>query len=314
MRKALPWIYLLLAVLGAILPWKANLEFIAESGGQAFDLARFIADASSTAASRSLSADLLVGASVHAVDLCGRTTSEDQRLVAGHPPELRCGLCLRCSVFLVPAGTSTAARGRLNESESTSSATTSMVRSLAGVETGLPHWPDASRTGVGVPQTAQTAAPFRPVAPQAVQLIIRDCKSFQPIQPRPERIKGSAKRASNTPPARSSKRRPAAVGSSRSNTTPIHNTAGDRFMGFNGKGPLNQLRRVKSKFKAPRCSVPRAEVSQNELQPIPHSNTGQNKESHPPTKPKASTPKHHQSRHRPDNDYPEKQYSNSEFY
>jgi hypothetical protein len=63
MRKALPWIYLLLAVLGAILPWKANLEFIAESGGQTFDLARFIADASSTAASRSLSADLLVGAS-----------------------------------------------------------------------------------------------------------------------------------------------------------------------------------------------------------------------------------------------------------
>ena len=55
MRKALPWIYLLLAVLGAILPWKANLEFIAESGGQAFDLARFIADANSTAASRSRS-------------------------------------------------------------------------------------------------------------------------------------------------------------------------------------------------------------------------------------------------------------------
>ena len=61
MRKALPWIYLLLAILGAVLPWKANLEFIAEGGGQAFDLARFIADANSTAASRSLSADLLVG-------------------------------------------------------------------------------------------------------------------------------------------------------------------------------------------------------------------------------------------------------------
>ena len=29
---------------------------------------------------------------------------------------------------------------------------------------------------------------------------------------------------------------------------------------------------------------------------------------------KALTPKHHQSRHRPDSDYPEKQYSNSEFY
>ena len=70
MRKALPWIYLLLAVLGAILPWKANLEFIAESGGQAFDLARFIADASSTAASRSLSADLLVGASAVTLWIC----------------------------------------------------------------------------------------------------------------------------------------------------------------------------------------------------------------------------------------------------
>ena len=70
MRKALPWIYLLLAVLGAILPWKANLEFIAEGGGQAFDLARFIADASSTAASRSLSADLLVGASAVTLWIC----------------------------------------------------------------------------------------------------------------------------------------------------------------------------------------------------------------------------------------------------
>ena len=62
MRKALPWIYLSLSILGAVLPWKANLEFIAESGGQAFDLARFIADASSTAAARSPSADLLIGA------------------------------------------------------------------------------------------------------------------------------------------------------------------------------------------------------------------------------------------------------------
>ena len=43
MRKALPWIYLLLAILGAILPWKANLEFMAEGSSQAFDLARFIA-------------------------------------------------------------------------------------------------------------------------------------------------------------------------------------------------------------------------------------------------------------------------------
>ena len=69
MRKALPWIYLSLAVLGAVLPWQANLDFIAENG-QAFDLGRFIADASANAAARSLSADLLIGATAVSVWIC----------------------------------------------------------------------------------------------------------------------------------------------------------------------------------------------------------------------------------------------------
>ena len=38
--------------------------------GQAFDLARFIADASSTAAARSLSADLLIGATAVTIWIC----------------------------------------------------------------------------------------------------------------------------------------------------------------------------------------------------------------------------------------------------
>jgi len=70
MRKVLPWIYLALALLGAVLPWRANLEFIAASGGQAFDLPRFIAHASSTAAARSLSSDLLIGASAVSLWIC----------------------------------------------------------------------------------------------------------------------------------------------------------------------------------------------------------------------------------------------------
>ena len=61
MRKTLPWIYLILAILGAVLPWRANLEFMAESSG-GFDFQRFVADASATAAARSLEADLLIGA------------------------------------------------------------------------------------------------------------------------------------------------------------------------------------------------------------------------------------------------------------
>ncbi|MGB1775986.1 MAG: DUF2834 domain-containing protein [Synechococcus sp.] len=62
MRKALPWIYLLLAVVGAVLTWQANLAFIAESSGAGFELQRFISDSSSNPASQSLSRDLLVGA------------------------------------------------------------------------------------------------------------------------------------------------------------------------------------------------------------------------------------------------------------
>lgn len=67
MPKALPWIYLLLAVLGGILPWQANIEFIQSSSTGGFDLAGFISDANLTAASRSLSRDLLVAASAFTI-------------------------------------------------------------------------------------------------------------------------------------------------------------------------------------------------------------------------------------------------------
>ena len=42
MNKSLPWIYLLLAILGAILPWQANLEFMQMNPGGGFDLQTFI--------------------------------------------------------------------------------------------------------------------------------------------------------------------------------------------------------------------------------------------------------------------------------
>ena len=62
MRKVLPWIYLLLAIVGAVLTWQANLAFMAESTTTGFELQRFIRDASSNPASQSLSSDLLIGA------------------------------------------------------------------------------------------------------------------------------------------------------------------------------------------------------------------------------------------------------------
>ncbi|MCT0199738.1 DUF2834 domain-containing protein [Synechococcus sp. CS-1325] len=56
------WVYLALAVAGAILPWLANLDFI-QSSGNVFDLSRFIALANANPAAQSLSRDLLIGAS-----------------------------------------------------------------------------------------------------------------------------------------------------------------------------------------------------------------------------------------------------------
>ncbi|MCP9792061.1 DUF2834 domain-containing protein [Vulcanococcus limneticus Candia 3F8] len=58
----LAWLYLALAIAGAVLPWLANLEFIRLSGN-AFDLALFVAQANANPAAQSLSRDLLVSAS-----------------------------------------------------------------------------------------------------------------------------------------------------------------------------------------------------------------------------------------------------------
>lgn len=60
-QSALKWLYLALAIAGAILPWLANLEFIRASG-QAFDLGLFVAMANANPAASSLSRDLAIGA------------------------------------------------------------------------------------------------------------------------------------------------------------------------------------------------------------------------------------------------------------
>jgi len=58
----LGWLYLSLAIAGAVLPWLANWEFI-QTHGAAFDLGSFVQLANANAAARSLSRDLLIGAS-----------------------------------------------------------------------------------------------------------------------------------------------------------------------------------------------------------------------------------------------------------
>lgn len=58
----LSWIFLALAVAGAILPWMANLEFIHQYGA-AFDVGLFLRLANANPAAQSLSRDLLIGSS-----------------------------------------------------------------------------------------------------------------------------------------------------------------------------------------------------------------------------------------------------------
>ena len=57
----LQWLYLSLAIAGAVWPWMANLEFI-HTSGQAFDLSLFVAMANANPAASSLSRDLAIGA------------------------------------------------------------------------------------------------------------------------------------------------------------------------------------------------------------------------------------------------------------
>ncbi len=61
------WLYLLFAVLGGILPWQANLEFIQANHNVGFNIMTFIHDANINAASRSLSRDLLIAASAFSI-------------------------------------------------------------------------------------------------------------------------------------------------------------------------------------------------------------------------------------------------------
>jgi hypothetical protein len=67
--------YLILALLGAIWPWLANLEFI-QAHGASFDLGLFVQLANANPAARSLSRDLAIGATAVVVWM----VSESRRL------------------------------------------------------------------------------------------------------------------------------------------------------------------------------------------------------------------------------------------
>ena len=71
----LAWLYLALAVAGAVLPWLANLDFI-QTHGSAFDLGLFVQLANANPAASSLSRDLAVAATAVTIWM----VSESRRL------------------------------------------------------------------------------------------------------------------------------------------------------------------------------------------------------------------------------------------
>ena len=73
--KWLKWIYLFLAILGAVLPTLANIEF-AKNYGPSFDIQLFIELANNNPASQSLSRDLFIGSTAVLVWI----VSESKRL------------------------------------------------------------------------------------------------------------------------------------------------------------------------------------------------------------------------------------------
>ena len=71
----LQWLYLLLAVAGAVLPWLANLEFI-QAYGASGDIGLFVRLANDNPAASSLSRDLAIGATAVVIWM----VSESRRL------------------------------------------------------------------------------------------------------------------------------------------------------------------------------------------------------------------------------------------
>jgi Terpene cyclase DEP1 len=75
----LGWVYLALAITGAVLPWLANLDYM-QQYGSSFDLGLFVQLANANPAAQSLSRDLLVGASAVTIWM----VSESRRLGMRH--------------------------------------------------------------------------------------------------------------------------------------------------------------------------------------------------------------------------------------
>ena len=73
--RLLEWLYLGLAIAGAVLPWLANWEFI-QTYNASFDLGLFVQLANANAAAQSLSRDLMVAASAVTIWM----VSESRRL------------------------------------------------------------------------------------------------------------------------------------------------------------------------------------------------------------------------------------------
>ena len=162
-----------------------------------------------------------------------------------------------------------------------------MVAALAGTalsSTALAEGEEQLDGVVGnsAPHIWQLPEVAKLTVPQAGQVRIRLCNSFQPIQPTPPRITGRASTTKIKPPATSSSTRPAAVGSNNRASTAIQTRGIGERKGRHAQIKIQCRRSLGRETGRPR-SDPRCAAGAHEQSQ--HSSIGRNTALPPPSIP-----------------------------
>ena len=162
-----------------------------------------------------------------------------------------------------------------------------MVAALAGTalsSTALAEGEEQLDGVVGnsAPHIWQLPEVAKLTVPQAGQVRIRLCKSFQPIQPTPPRITGSANTTKISPPATSRSTRPAAVGSNNKANSAIQTRGIGERKGRTAQIKIQCRRSLGREIGRSRSDLRCAADTRGQSQ---HSSIGRNREPLPPSRP-----------------------------
>ena len=142
------------------------------------------------------------------LDLCGRPPTEDQRLVARHSPQFRRGFCLCCPLLSISARTAAAGSGIGIHVLSDH-----VNREITG-RCGRGRCNGGTAFGIGIGRATDSAhaSSFQTGGPASATGHHPGLQQLPSNPTQARGINGRARSVSSRPPARSSNKRPAAVG------------------------------------------------------------------------------------------------------